>query len=222
MLELSEEYQMEQLQSQCIQYLNKADKTGLKSLRYLEHADQYDLAETVSTCILELASVPFAELEKDDSYQRLPDKLKNLVLTLKTQQHEKRRSKTDRLIEKLFESFYQSASEGYTKFLREQGLESTILNRCPFDEKHVVTKHATIKHHSGRTFNPHCAACRKIVTVPKTVTLENGHFCFLMEELFVSIQSPCDDDIENDVQTLVNICENSHKKSNRVSLADLF
>lgn len=211
---------MEQLQSQCIQYLNKADKTGLKSLRYLEHAEQYGLMETVNTCVREIASVPFVELEKDDGYKSLPDKLKNLVLTQKTKQHEKRRTKTDRILEKLFESFYQSAGEGYKKFLREQGLESTILNRCPFDEKHV-TNHVT-KHQSGRTFDPYCAACRKIVTVPKTVTVENERFCFLMEELLASIQSPCDEDSENDVKTLVHICENSHKKNNRISLADIF
>ena len=199
---------MEQLQSQCIQYLNRADKTGLKSLRYLAHADQYRLEETVSACVCEIASVPFAELEIDHGYKNLSDKLKNLVLTLKTQQHEKRRAQTDQLVGTLTECFYQSAAEGYTKFLRDQGLESTVLNKCPFKESHVNKQ-------TGRNFDPHCVACRKIVTVPKTVTVENGSFSFLMEELIESMKSLDDNDRGKiGVQTLVNRCKKNQKKPN--------
>lgn len=187
---------MEQLQSQCVQYLSTVEKRGLKALRYLSNAEQYNLTDTVNVCVGEIASVPLVELEGNNEYNDLCDKLKNLVLSFKTRELEERKTKTNQICETLVEFFYQSAGEGYIKFLRDQGLESTVLNTCPFKEKHhVLNKHKGRRTATTASFDPHCASCRKIVTVPKTITLENGQFCSLMEELLETIK-PTDDTVD--------------------------
>ena len=136
LLELSEEYQIEELKHQCIQYLHKTDKSGIKSTKYLGTAYRFDLTETVDTCIKEIASVPICIIEKDAGYQGLEEDLKNKILTTRLRNLESETNTQKTIMNSFRKYLYETANEGCCQFLREQGLEETVFSQCPLEEQH--------------------------------------------------------------------------------------
>lgn len=179
LFELSEEYQIEQLRHQCVEYIKQVDKAGLKSLIYLVTADRFGIKDVVETCIKELASVSTINTEMDDINKAISDQLKNKILSARIRQLEDETKKLTHMMESLTKYLYGRANEAYINFLREQGLEETVLSRCTLYDEHVDKR-------IGQTFDIDCTACRKNSMLPKTFTVESKKVGYIMEQMYKS------------------------------------
>ena len=60
LLELAEEYQMEQLRHQCVQFLKEVNKNGIKAMKYISTAEWFEITDILEACISELARIPIS------------------------------------------------------------------------------------------------------------------------------------------------------------------
>ncbi|XP_066928846.1 BTB and MATH domain-containing protein 38-like [Clytia hemisphaerica] len=185
LLELADEYQIEELKHQCVQYLNKADKMGIKSTKYLATVYRFNLTKTVEACIKEIASVPIGVMEKDTGYQELWDDLKNKILTTRLRNLESETNNQKTIMNSFSKYLYETANEGFCRILREQGLEETVFSRCPLEENH---KDKLI----GQNFDINCKTCRtRVMQLPKQLTVESKFIHHFMEQIVNTTE--CDD-----------------------------
>lgn len=178
LLEFSEEYQITQLRNECIKFLQTVDRSGKNATKYLSISARFSIPFIKEECINELACIPHSELEKDENYSELNEQLKNAILTARVKRLEVKAGKHNSIMNSLTKYLYSKASEHYIEFLRQQGFEETVLNRCPNRDDHVNLR-------IGQNFDINCPMCRKNVTVTKKFDVDTNTIGSFMEKMYM-------------------------------------
>ena len=177
LLELSDEFQMDQLRSQCIKYIINADKTGINAIKYLSVARRFNIENVEENCLQEVVNMPNETLTTSEEYQQLDDNTKLAIITEKSKYQEDMISQYKQTLTPFIEYIYNRANDGYVYFLREQGLTESIFTRCDQQDDHQNKR-------MGQKFDYRCSLCRKRVTTAKEFTVNTKEICEKLETLY--------------------------------------
>lgn len=169
---------MEQLRHECIQFIKNANKSGIQAIKYYALAERFDIENIKSECAREIACVPHATLKGTEEYIQADDTVKNMILEARVQWLETLIDSFKPVVNSLLRQMYQCAHTEFERYLRGNGLEESILNRCTDYEKHTDKK-------IGQKFDIHCKTCRKNTMLSKEFVVNTKETNSVLEQLYL-------------------------------------
>ena len=85
LLDLSEEYQLLQLQKDCISFLHQADKSTENAIKFIPLFRRFGLKDLEEVCFNKIKSMPFTELLHNEDFQNSNDVTKLNIFLAKGQ-----------------------------------------------------------------------------------------------------------------------------------------
>ena len=177
LLHLADEYQIDQLKSECEKYLRDVDKTGLNSVRLLDTLKQFQILNLQEECIenAKLISTDILDLSVD--YQRLQDESKIELLMARVKYLEKTVHSYREASTFLVDYMYRQAYDAFTTNLSKQCLDDISFLKCDLFSEHRKKK-------AGCQFCIHCSACRARTKHVRHFTVMTNEVICILDKLY--------------------------------------
>ena len=179
LLDLSEEYQLPQIQSSCVKYITEADKSGTQSLKFISYLQKHkELQHILKTCLKNLQTIPLRDILQNEDFLILDDQTKLLVTSTRAEHLEQTMDEHKMFARTLVEKLYQSVHNSYIGQLTEKGYEESLLAYCEKKDQHksdVKSLHCK--------FDISCESCRRRVRMVKEFKVRMKDVEEMMERL---------------------------------------
>lgn len=169
---------MEQLRNECIKFIDSANKTGIKAINYFGLAERFGIDDIKAECVREIACVPHKTLKGTETYEHADDAVKNLILQARVESLENIIDNFRPVLSSLLRQLYHCAHSEFERYLRDKGLEESILNRCSDYDEHTDKR-------IGQKFDIRCKTCRKKSMLSKEFVVSTKDTNSVLEQLYL-------------------------------------
>ena len=167
LLELADEYQMDQLRDVCIDYVvNRVtssianEERNMCILKYMSVIKRLNLKGISENCEQIFKQTSSEKLLSCCDFNELDANLKLDLVLVRLKYLENAIQKYEKTTAILVSRLYNSMHKAYTEFLIKNGLEESILNVCENADKHTCRQ-------AGHKFDVTCLSCRRKVSLIK-------------------------------------------------------
>jgi len=177
LLDLSEEYQVAQLHSACVDFITNADKSGVKAIKFIPVLNRYGLKNLEEICLDSLKTTGLDIITDHEDFQKCDDFTKNLITSTRGEYLERLMNEYRKDMDSLLRQLFQAAHHTYIEQLTDKGYEESVLSICERKDQHKLAKQGHCK------FDFDCSSCRRRVRTTKEFTVKVKDVIPLMDKL---------------------------------------